>query len=104
MPVALEFWMTELMSLLVIIFCNCIKLLKFFFLSKPSGADEESVSLNECLQLSFHRSCRHHILLLYTREILILDLQINQTVGIIAIDRASSPFTQVSSNCKLRYL
>ncbi|KAK7498382.1 hypothetical protein BaRGS_00010336, partial [Batillaria attramentaria] len=65
--------------------------------SKPAGADEESVALNECLQLSFHQSCRHHILLLYQREILILDLQINQTVGIIAMDRASSPFTQVVS-------
>lgn len=65
--------------------------------SKPAAPDEESVSLNECLQLSFHQSCRHHILLLYQREILILDLQINQTVGIIAMDRASSPFTQVVS-------
>lgn len=65
--------------------------------SKPAGAEEESVALNECLQLSFHQSCRHHILLLYQREILILDLQINQTVGIIAMDRASSPFTQVVS-------
>ncbi|XP_025096054.1 WD repeat-containing protein 11-like [Pomacea canaliculata] len=67
--------------------------------SKPSNktgaGEEESVALNECLQLSFHRSCRHHILLLYPREILILDLQINQTVGIIAMDRTSSPFTQV---------
>ena len=63
--------------------------------SKPSGIEEESVALNECLQLSFHQSCRHHILLLYAREILILDLQINQTVGIIAMDRTSSPFTEV---------
>ncbi|XP_076467443.1 WD repeat-containing protein 11-like [Babylonia areolata] len=65
--------------------------------SKPSGVEEESVALNECLQLSFHQSCRHHILLLYAREILILDLQINQTVGIIAMDRTSSPFIQVVS-------
>ncbi|KAK7110591.1 WD repeat-containing protein 11-like [Littorina saxatilis] len=65
--------------------------------SKPNGAEEESVTLNECLQLSFHHSCRHHILLLYAREILILDLQINQTVGIIAMDRTSSPFTEVFS-------
>ncbi|ESP00415.1 hypothetical protein LOTGIDRAFT_140712, partial [Lottia gigantea] len=56
----------------------------------------ESIPLNECLQLSYHRSCRHHILLLYSRELLILDLEINQTVGIIAMDRSSySPFQQI---------
>lgn len=58
--------------------------------------DEEAVTLNECLQLCFHRSCRHHLMLLYPREMLILDLEINQTVGIIALDRSSSPFTMVS--------
>ncbi|XP_050396083.2 WD repeat-containing protein 11 [Patella vulgata] len=66
--------------------------------SKPSKsvqADEESIPLNECLQLSYHRSCRHHLILLYARELLILDLEINQTVGIIAMDRTSSPFQQV---------
>ncbi|XP_005089399.1 WD repeat-containing protein 11 [Aplysia californica] len=64
--------------------------------SKPkTSPDEEAVTLNECLQLCFHRSCRHHLMLLYPREMLILDLEINQTVGIIAIDRSSSSFTQV---------
>ncbi|XP_059139612.1 WD repeat-containing protein 11-like [Physella acuta] len=64
--------------------------------AKPKGSpDEESVTLNECLQLCFHRSCRHHLMLLYPREMLILDLEINQTVGIIALDRSSSSFTKV---------
>ncbi|CAG5129448.1 unnamed protein product [Candidula unifasciata] len=66
--------------------------------SKPkSSPDEEIVSLNECLQLCFHHSCRHHLMLLYPREMLILDLEINQTVGIIALDRSSSSFTMVIS-------
>ena len=53
------------------------------------------MGLNDCLQLEYHQSCRHHLLLLYSKEILILDLQINQTVGIISIERNSSPFVKV---------
>ncbi|CAL1537683.1 unnamed protein product [Lymnaea stagnalis] len=64
--------------------------------AKAKGSpEEESVTLNECLQLCFHRSCRHHLMLLYPREMLILDREINQTVGIIALDRSSSSFTKV---------
>lgn len=36
------------------------------------------------------------MLLLYPREILILDLEVNQTVGVIAIERTGVPFIQVS--------
>ena len=57
--------------------------------------EEEAVTLNECLQVCFHRSCRHHLILLYPREMLILDLEINQTVGLIALDRSSSSFSKV---------
>ena len=57
--------------------------------------DEDTVALNECLQLTYHQACRHHLILLYSREILILDLEINQTVGIIPMERTGSPFTQV---------
>uniref|UniRef100_A0A2C9KHQ4 Uncharacterized protein n=1 Tax=Biomphalaria glabrata TaxID=6526 RepID=A0A2C9KHQ4_BIOGL len=64
--------------------------------AKPKTAnDDENVTLNECLQLCFHHSCRHHLMLLYPREMLILDLEINQTVGIIALDRSSSSFSKV---------
>lgn len=57
--------------------------------------EEDSVALNECLQLIFHQACRHHLVLLYPREILVLDLDINQTVGIIPMERTGSPFVQV---------
>lgn len=56
---------------------------------------EESVNLNECIQLVYHQACRHHLILLYPRELLILDLEINQTVGTIPMERTGSPFTQV---------
>uniref|UniRef100_A0A8B9FEB8 WD repeat-containing protein 11 n=1 Tax=Amazona collaria TaxID=241587 RepID=A0A8B9FEB8_9PSIT len=59
---------------------------------KPSA---ESVTLNDCLQLSYLPSKRNYMLLLYPREILILDLEVNQTVGVIAIERTGVPFLQV---------
>ncbi|XP_053548627.1 WD repeat-containing protein 11 [Bombina bombina] len=59
---------------------------------KPNS---EAVTLNECLQLSYLPSKRNHMLLLYTREILILDLEVNQTVGVVAIERTGVPFLQV---------
>ncbi|XP_028681437.2 WD repeat-containing protein 11 [Erpetoichthys calabaricus] len=59
---------------------------------KPSA---ESVTLNDCLQLSYMPSKRNHMLLLYPREILILDLEVNQTVGVVAIERTGVPFIQV---------
>ncbi|KAJ8248191.1 hypothetical protein GJAV_G00239350, partial [Gymnothorax javanicus] len=59
---------------------------------KPSA---EAVTLNDCLQLSYLPSKRHHMLLLYPREILILDLELSQTVGVVAIERSGVPFIQV---------
>ncbi|XP_069045129.1 WD repeat-containing protein 11 isoform X2 [Lepisosteus oculatus] len=59
---------------------------------KPSA---ESVTLNDCLQLSYLPSKRNHMLLLYPREILILDLEVSQTVGVVAIERTGVPFIQV---------
>lgn len=62
----------------------------------------EVVTLNDCLQLSYLPSKRNHMLLLYPREILILDLELSQTVGVVAIERSGVPFMQVRSDFKLR--
>ncbi|XP_056292287.1 WD repeat-containing protein 11 [Pseudoliparis swirei] len=59
---------------------------------KPTA---EAVTLNDCLQLSYLPSKRSHMLLLYPREILILDLELSQTVGVVAIERSGVPFLQV---------
>lgn len=61
----------------------------------------EFITLNDCLQLAYLPSKRNHMLLLYPREILILDLEVNQTVGVIAIERTGVPFLQVSTIHKL---
>ncbi|GFY16613.1 WD repeat-containing protein 11 [Trichonephila clavipes] len=62
-----------------------------------SRASEEGVTLNECLNLTYHKSYRHHLLLLYPKEILILDLEINQTVGIVTSEHTGSPMMQLHS-------
>ncbi|XP_078587664.1 WD repeat-containing protein 11-like isoform X3 [Branchiostoma floridae x Branchiostoma japonicum] len=66
-----------------------------------SKGGEDTVTLNECLQLMYLRSCRNHLLLVYSKELLILDLEIKQTVGIVAIERSGSPFLQVIA-CRQR--
>lgn len=55
----------------------------------------EAVTLNDCLQLSYLPFKKSHMLLLYPREILILDLELSQTVGVVAIERSGVPFIQV---------
>lgn len=60
------------------------------------------MTLSECLQVAYHKSIRHLILLLYSRELLILDLHIKQTVGVIpTMEKAASPFLQV---CRSSFL
>ncbi|XP_033632855.1 WD repeat-containing protein 11-like isoform X3 [Asterias rubens] len=69
--------------------------------SQSSVEDTDTVTLNECLQMSYLQSRKQHLLLVYPREILILDLDIYQTVGMIPMERSGSPFQQVYP-CKQR--
>lgn len=57
--------------------------------------EEEPSSMSECLELAYHKACRHHLILVYAKEVLVLDLDINQTVSIIPTERTGSPFMQV---------
>ena len=45
----------------------------------------------------FHRAARNHLLLVYPREVLILDLDLGQTVGIIGLDRGSPSIVEAFS-------
>ena len=45
--------------------------------------------------MSFSPSNRHHLFLLYTKEVLVVDTEIMQVVGSIYLERNSSPFLQV---------
>uniref|UniRef100_A0A8C4QUC4 WD repeat domain 11 n=1 Tax=Eptatretus burgeri TaxID=7764 RepID=A0A8C4QUC4_EPTBU len=58
---------------------------------KPST---EMAPLTECLQMEYLPSHRGHLLLLYSRELLVLDLEVSQTVAMIAIEKSGVPFLQ----------
>lgn len=55
------------------------------------------MTISECLQLVYHKSLKNHVILLYPRDILLIDLHINMTVGVISIDKSSSPLMQVKT-------
>lgn len=74
---------------------NLAKKMTKMLVGEGKQRDDDSISLQECIQMTYLRSCRHHLVLLYPREILLMDLEINQTVGIISADRSGSPFLEV---------
>lgn len=73
------------------------KLMKELVVGENKPRPDDYMTVSECLQLQYHQSLRHHLLLLYAREILMLDLHINQTVGIIPLEKTASPLVQVIS-------
>ncbi|KAK7571105.1 hypothetical protein V9T40_014709 [Parthenolecanium corni] len=77
------------------------KLMRGLVVGENKPKPEDSMTISECLQLTYHRSLRNHVLLLYPRDILLIDLHINMTVGVISIDKSSSPLLQIVS-CKQR--
>ncbi|GAB6023246.1 WD repeat-containing protein 11 [Chamberlinius hualienensis] len=60
-----------------------------------STKSDELTNSSDVLVLMYHPASRHHLLLVYTREVLVLDLEINQTIGVIMIEKSGSPFSQV---------
>lgn len=58
-------------------------------------AGEESVALSDCLQLAYLPSAHHHLLALFPREVMILDMEINQAVCSFSLERNSPSFLQV---------
>uniref|UniRef100_A0A672R577 WD repeat-containing protein 11-like n=1 Tax=Sinocyclocheilus grahami TaxID=75366 RepID=A0A672R577_SINGR len=60
--------------------------------TQPTGAKK---ALNKVKVLITNEKPTNHMLLLYPREILILDLELSQTVGVVAIERSGVPFIQV---------
>ncbi|KAJ4431502.1 hypothetical protein ANN_20100 [Periplaneta americana] len=73
------------------------RLMKDLVVGETKPKPDDYMTVSECLQLEYHRSLRHHLLLLYAREVLVLDLHINQTVGIIPLEKTASPLLQVRS-------
>ncbi|CAB0019296.1 unnamed protein product [Nesidiocoris tenuis] len=57
---------------------------------------DEAMTITECLQLQYHKSLRHHLILLYPRDVILVDLHINQTIGVIPFEKTMSPLVQES--------
>jgi len=56
---------------------------------------KEVKSLADCLQVCFSPACRHRLFLVYAREILIIDTDLKQLVGVVSSERNSSIFHQI---------
>lgn len=70
-----------------------IHLISFCFVNNR-GDDFNSTS--EILQVIYHQSMHDSMIILYPRELLIFDLNIKQTIGVILLDKTVSPFNRVS--------
>ena len=57
--------------------------------------DEESLVSSECLQIAYLPTNKNHFLLLFSREILILDLELGQAIGSFAVENNSPSFVQI---------
>ncbi len=73
------------------------KLMKELVMGEQSGDGGDSFTLSECLQVLHHRSLRNHLLLVYPREVLILDLDLGQTVGVVGMERGAPNILSVFS-------
>ncbi|XP_050421580.1 WD repeat-containing protein 11-like [Adelges cooleyi] len=77
------------------------RLMKGLVLGETQPKLDATLTASECIQFTYHHSLRNHILLMYQHDIIIIDLEISMTVGVISIDRSLSYFTQMYS-CRQR--
>lgn len=59
----------------------------------PRG--EETIRFSENVQLMFSPAVHHCLFIIFSKEITVVDLEMQQAVGIIALERSASPFLQV---------
>ena len=66
-----------------------------FYYRHSASSDDDSECLTRCLQMTFNPAHRHQLFLLFEREILILDLDLDLSIGTIHLDKSSPGFVKV---------
>ena len=71
------------------------KVLELVTMSENSATGSSSAP--ECVQVLFHKTSRNHLLMVFQRQVLIFDLDIEQIVGAIGLDKNSPAIVQAWS-------
>lgn len=65
--------------------------------SKASVSVDDDSLLSSLLNVFYHKTRRNTLVLVYQQDILILDLDIKQTIAIVSLERSTCPFVDVSN-------
>ena len=56
---------------------------------------EESVTQVDCRQITFSPAHKHHLLIVYPREVVVMDMEIRQAIGSLSLERNTSPLLRL---------
>ena len=56
---------------------------------------EESVTQVDCRQITFSPAHKHHLLIIYPREVVVMDMEIRQAIGSLSLERNTSPLLRL---------
>lgn len=76
-------------------FSTCAMLIALVYL-RQSVTDEDGDLLTSCKQVVFNPAHRHIVLVVFAVEIHMMDLDVDLTIGVIRLDRASPNFVKVT--------
>ena len=75
--------------------CVCVRVCVCVCVCVCAHRDEDILMLTDCQQMEFSPVQRDHLLLMFRREILIIDLSIGCTVGTVMAEKSTSSFAQM---------
>ena len=58
-----------------------------------AGGNEGGLG-GDCIQTLFHRCARNHLLMVFPRQVIVVDLDIQQAVGVIPVDKSTPNIIQ----------
>ena len=66
------------------------KMVRSMVMGVEDGSLEQGATVSDCLQASYHRLVPGTVLLGYSKEVLVVDTELGQTVGVISLERTHS--------------